>query len=163
MTLARQMDRLLPDVIRRGPRLQDIQRLQAVLEQYPQEDLEPAHFFAAGLYARELYMPRGVLIVGRIHRHQHLCIQVSGDVLVYAEGWGKRRVTGYGVLVSDPGAKRVLLPLADTRWVTLHANPHNIRSVHAIEDELTERDDPEAMEQFRAEAVAALKEAPCLS
>ena len=29
------------------------------------------HFFADGVYVREIFIPKGMLIVGKIHKHSH--------------------------------------------------------------------------------------------
>ena len=48
----------------------------------PQIKLENKHYFAKGLYARELFMPKGSVVTGKIHLQEHLCIISYGDVTV---------------------------------------------------------------------------------
>jgi hypothetical protein len=50
----------------------------------------------------------------RAHKAEHLNI-CSGDISVWTEQ-GMKRITGYAVLPSLPGAKRVGLAHADTMW-----------------------------------------------
>ena len=45
------------------------------------------HRFEQGLYIREIRIPAETLIIGRIHRHGHVCQLLEGDlVLIHREG-----------------------------------------------------------------------------
>ena len=49
-----------------------IDRLQNALMKYPQIDLPLKHTFTTGVYSREIFLPKGSIVVGKIHRHDHL-------------------------------------------------------------------------------------------
>lgn len=132
--------------LRDAPSLADIQRLHAYLGLLPQEHLEPKHYFATGMYGRELFMPAGTLIVGKVHKHQHLAIMVYGDITVYTEQGGKQRLTGYNMMVSPPETKRVVYPHADTLWVTIHASES--QDLQELESQLISPDDHEAIGNY---------------
>lgn len=134
--------------LRDAPKLADIQRLQAMLGLMPQVDIEPKHHFANGMYGRELLMPAGTLIVGKIHKHEHLAIMVYGDILVYTEQGGKKRLKGYNMMVSPAETKRVVYPFEDTLWVTIHLDPDGKRDADALESDLITPDDAGALEAF---------------
>ena len=63
------------------PSRQQIDTLEAVLLQLPQIDIPVQHRFAEeeGLYAREIVITKGALMTGRVHKHQHVSIMISGD------------------------------------------------------------------------------------
>lgn len=107
-------------------------RLQAEIEKLPQIVPPLKHLVHGGMYAREMFMPAGTIVVGRIHLHDHLC-QVLGDVSVYTVGLGVARITGCHLLPSSAGAKRVLVAHADTWWTTIHANPGGLTDVDELE------------------------------
>lgn len=144
--------------LRDAPSLQDIQRLHAMLGLYPQVHIEPTHHFAQGMYGRELLMKAGTLIVGKVHKHQHLAIMIYGDILVYTEREGKRRLKGYNMMVSPPETKRVVYPIEDTLWVTIHASDE--RDLEKLESELITPDDRETIESFVQEFLTSTKELP---
>lgn len=94
------------------------------------------HHFAAGLVARTIMIPAGTLLTGAVHKAEHLNI-CFGDIDVWTEA-GMRRLTGYHVIPSLSGAKRVGRTHVDTWWTTVHLNPGNSRDVAALEDALVE-------------------------
>lgn len=51
------------------PALKDkVLTLQAEVLKLPQIQLETKHYFADGMYAREVFRPAGCVIVGRVHK-----------------------------------------------------------------------------------------------
>ena len=96
--------------------------------------LETWHHFADGLVARTILIPAGTCLDGAPHKAEHLNV-CHGDITVWTEA-GMRRLTGYHVLPSLPGAKRVGVAHADTHWTTVHCNPGNERDIAALEDAL---------------------------
>ena len=70
-------------------------------------------------YAREMLIPKGTLIIGKIHRHQHLNIISKGKVVVYTE-FGEKHLEGPVTFVSEIGLKRSVYALEDTLWTTIH-------------------------------------------
>jgi len=84
----------------------------------PQIQLEPKHYIAGGMYARELFMPKGSAVTGKIHIKEHLVI-LCGDVSVATDD-GVIRYTGYCTFVGAPGSKRALYMHEDTVWTAIH-------------------------------------------
>jgi hypothetical protein len=70
-------------------------------------------------YAREMFIPKGTLIIGKIHRHQHLNIISKGKVVVYTE-FGEKHMEGPITFVSEIGLKRSVFAVEDTLWTTIH-------------------------------------------
>lgn len=70
-------------------------------------------------YAREMLIPKGTLIIGKIHRHQHLNIISKGKVVVYTE-FGEKHLEGPITFVSEIGLKRSVFAVEDTLWTTIH-------------------------------------------
>lgn len=77
------------------------------------------HHFAPGCYARELTMPKGLLIIGKIHRHSHLNIISKGKVSVVTE-FGTMHMEAPCTFVSEVGTKRVVYTEEETVWTTIH-------------------------------------------
>ena len=59
-----------------------IDRLEALMRSEPQVEIEPVHYFAHGLYAREITIKAGTLLTGKVHRTEHLNIVSKGRIAV---------------------------------------------------------------------------------
>lgn len=110
-----------------------ILELQSIIMTMPQCFNEPVHLFAPGLYARQLLIPAGNLIVGKIHKHAHINTISYGRILVSTE-FGVEEYVGHRSFVSEPGTKRAVFALEDTMWTTYH--PTNETDLAKIEDEV---------------------------
>ena len=77
------------------------------------------HHFVDGCYARELLLPKDSTIVGKIHKHEHFIIFLSGDVTVSSEH-GVERVNTPGIAVSPMGVKRAIYAHEESRIITIH-------------------------------------------
>lgn len=121
-----------------APTREQIQRLEDVLLHVEAQgggvELETWHHFADGLVARTIVIPGGTYLTGAEHKAEHLNI-ACGDITVWTE-LGMRRIVGYAVLPSLPGAKRAGYAHHDTHWTTVHLNPGNERDIAKLEDAL---------------------------
>jgi len=79
--------------------------------------------YGCGTYARQMFIPKGTLIVGKIHRHQHLNFIMQGKVSVSTE-FGVKYLEAPCVFVSEKGLKRAVVAEEDTIWVTVHLTKH---------------------------------------
>jgi len=70
-------------------------------------------------YAREMLIPKGTLIIGKIHRHQHLNFISKGKVKVVTE-FGVKYLEAPCTFVSEVGLKRAVYAEEDTLWTTVH-------------------------------------------
>lgn len=85
-----------------------------------QIEIEPVHHFSHGLYAREITIPKGALLTGKIHRFAHINVISKGDISVLTEN-GIERIQAPCTIISKPGTKRVGFAHEDTVWTTFHA------------------------------------------
>ena len=97
--------------------------LEATIKAMPENlGVDPfplTHHFADGVYMREILIPKDSVLVGKMHRHQHFLIFLSGDATVVSSE-GRKRVDEPQIFVSPVGAKRSFYAHADTRLVTVH-------------------------------------------
>lgn len=108
--------------------------LQDAMAPHRCQQPEPIHMFAPGMYLRELTVPAGMLIVGKIHRHAHFLMVLSGRAEIVSE-FGRMSVSAGHVSVSPAGVKRAVLAIDDTRFVTIHVNKGNSTDLSEIEAE----------------------------
>lgn len=118
----------------RTPTRKQIQRLQEAMFSIQCAQPEPTHFFAPGMYLRELTVPAGMLIVGKIHKHAHFLIVTKGRAEVISE-FGREIVESGHISVSQVGVKRVVLAIEDTQFITVHLNKTDTEDLTVIEAE----------------------------
>jgi mannose-6-phosphate isomerase-like protein (cupin superfamily) len=115
-----------------------ILKLQAEISKYPQATLETTHYFADGMYCRELFRPADTTIIGKVHRREHFYIVVSGEVTI-SGGGEPERVKAPKIFVSKPGTKRAVYAHVDSVCLTIHRTDKT--DLDDIERELIESDD----------------------
>jgi|ERR1035437_2089492 hypothetical protein len=98
-----------------------------------QINIEPKHYFAKGLYAREITIPKGTTLTGKIHKFSHINIISKGEISVLTEN-GVERIIAPATIVSNPGTKRVGYAHEETVWTTFHATDET--DENKIEDAL---------------------------
>lgn len=114
-----------------APSRAQIFRLEREMQKHVAVEIQPVHYFAQGLYAREITIPAGTLLTGLIHRKEHLNIVSKGDITVWTEH-GMKRVQAPFAMVSLPGTKRVGYAHEDTVWTTIHAcSAHDMAEIEA--------------------------------
>lgn len=102
-----------------------IQKFEDELRKHEQIDLDLVQHFCAGVYMRELHLPAGALVTGKIHKYPCLNVVPVGDIEVVTEE-GIKRIQGPVVFQSPAGVKRAARVFSDTIWITVHANPDNL-------------------------------------
>jgi hypothetical protein len=90
------------------------------------------HLFAEGVYIREVTIPKGYFVVGKLHKDSYANFILSGDMSVLTEE-GIKRVKGPSWTVAPAGTKRFGYSHEDTVWATVHANPENIKDIDKLE------------------------------
>lgn len=92
--------------------------------------------FGCSVYAREMFIPKGTLIIGKIHRHKHLNIISKGKVSVATE-FGKKYMEAPCTFISEVGLKRAVYAEEDTLWTTIHLTSYsNEADLDKVEDEV---------------------------
>lgn len=117
-----------------APTREIIQKLQEAMLPMQSKQPDPCHFFAPGMYLRELIVPAGMLMVGKIHKHEHFLLVLKGKAEVISE-FGRMVVEAGHISISPAGVKRVVLALEDTQFVTVHVNKNDSQDLAVIEAE----------------------------
>lgn len=116
--------------------------LEEELSRLPQVDCPVRHYFAPGIYARELTIPAGVTLTGAVHKTEHLSIVSKGRIAVSTDE-GMKEVAAPYTFVSMPGTKRVGHAIEETVWTTIH--PTDTTDLDALVEELTESTNAELL------------------
>lgn len=112
----------------------------------PQTDLPLKHHFAPGVYVREIAMPANTIVIGHIHRTEHLNILVQGSCMIVNADGSREILKAPLTFVSKAGVQKVLLIIEDMVWQTVH--PTNETDVEKLEEMLTEPVPPNPLEQL---------------
>ena len=115
---------------------QKVELLQQELSKMPQYEPETKHYFHGGMYCREVFRHAGVLVVGAVHKKEHLYLIVSGTVAITDGEGNVQEVTGPHLFQSKPGTKRAVYAVTDALCMTFHAI--EATSVEEAEAELVE-------------------------
>ena len=97
----------------------NIEAMESELLKHEQVEIPTTEHFVNGMYGREIVIPAGSLLTGRVYKEGYLDIMLSGDISV-ATPQGLKRVTGTNVMEAPPGRKRAGYAHADTHWLTVH-------------------------------------------
>ena len=115
---------------------EQISAIGHTIAKLPQTDLPLKHHFAPGVYVREISMPADTVVIGHIHRTEHLNILVQGScMIVHADG-NREILKAPMTFVSKAGVQKVLLILEDMIWQTVHVTDET--DVEKLEEMLTE-------------------------
>lgn len=126
-----------------------ISLLEEKMKQLPQLELPVKHYFADGLYVRELLIPAGTLLTGRKHRNESICFVSCGEIDVVNDAGEARKIVAPYTFVSRPG-KKVGFAIKNTIFTSIHANPTNERDIEAVEAIMYD-DTPEDIERYRVQ------------
>ena len=142
-----------------------IMKVQENLENHPNgltgealEKLNPLkHSFADGCYIREIFNPKGELLVTKIHKVTHPFFLMKGDMSILMEDGIKRiRAPHHGI--TPAGTKRIIYCHEDCVFVTVHAT--KLTDIKAIEEEVIAKDfdefDKEEIEKFKQQVEVEL-------
>lgn len=107
--------------------------LESEMKKHKQVDIEIVHHFAPGVYCREMRVPKGVMLTGKIHKYAHMNIMSAGEATIVNES-GKMRVKAPFSFVSEPGTKRAFYAHEDVVWTCIH--PTEETDIEKIENEV---------------------------
>jgi hypothetical protein len=110
-----------------------ILKLESALADLPQIEAPLHHRFAPGMYTRECHLPAGSVVIGKIHRHEHLVMLLSGEATIATEA-GLQRYVAPAIWNSQIGAKRLVFSHTDTVFMTFH--PTNETDLEKVEAEI---------------------------
>ena len=102
------------------------------------EKLNPLkHSFADGCYIREIFNPKGELLVTKIHKVSHPFFLLKGDMTILMEDGIKRiRAPHYGI--TPAGTKRIIYCHEDCIFITVHVTKET--DLKKIEEEVIAKD-----------------------
>lgn len=114
---------------------QKVERLELTLQRVPQIDCPIKHYFAPGMYAREITIPKGTVLTGAIHKTENLAVLSTGRLQLVTEH-GTTEIAAPCTLTVKPGQKNAALALEDSVWTNFF--PTNETDTDKLVELLTE-------------------------
>ena len=97
------------------------------------KELPLTHSFSDGIYIREIFIPKGMFVIGKIHILHHTFFLMKGILRMFTkDGVEEIEAPYYGNATA--GTKRVFVALEDSIFVNVHPNPTNIQEIDKLED-----------------------------
>lgn len=97
------------------PMRERVQRLEKALDAHEQVDCPVCHYFAPGMYAREIRIPKGTVLVGAVHKTENLAVLSAGKLQLVTDS-GTVEIEAPHTLTVKPGQKNCALALEDAVW-----------------------------------------------
>lgn len=117
-------------------RVRELEAVGRTLEQVP---IKTSHVLHAGMYARTLEIPAGVVVTGVLVKVATLLV-ISGEAELYVGNSEMVRLVGNGmVLTGNAGRKQFIVTLKETHVTMIF--PTNAKTVEEAENEFTDEGD----------------------
>ena len=107
-----------------------ISQLQEIMKDFPKADVVTRHHFSDGMYAREMVMPAGSIVVGATHKSKHLYSVVSGECEV-SSVHEREKITAPYLGETIPGTKRVIYSETGCTWIAFY--PTHLTDIDELE------------------------------
>lgn len=97
-----------------------------------QADCPVLHYFAEGIYIREVRFPAGVAVVGHLQKCVHMNVFIQGKVEMLNLDGSTVTLEAPMTFVGQPGRKIGHI-LEDVIWQNVYPNPDNCQDIEALE------------------------------
>lgn len=93
------------------------------------------HFFAGGVYVRQIFIPKCTLILGKRHRHETCNMLLQGRMLQFNEADGSSTILeAPAMFKSMPGTRKLGYALEDSIFCNIH--PTDETNLEKIEEQV---------------------------
>ena len=120
------------------PNKEQIGNLQKEVSKMAQIEPTTEHYFSNGMYCRKMFMPAGMLVVGKVHKQDHFFLYTKGEIVAWTENGMKNLLAG-DIIESKLGTKRVIYAVTDSIITNVHKTDKT--DLDEIEAELIEPDE----------------------
>lgn len=115
---------MLPVIIEKEGQIVSRSQVQLIADQMrglPQLDVEVVHHFGHKSYGREIHIPKGAALTGRIQKFSNINILSQGEMTVLTKSGRMERVKAPWTEITPAGTKRVGYAHEDSVWTTIFA------------------------------------------
>lgn len=119
------------------PMREKVHQLEAALVNELQVDCPVRHHFSPGIYAREITIPAGTVLVGAVHRMDSIAVLSSGRLLLVTDA-GVVEVSAPHTVHCRAGCKNAAYALETAVWTNFLPNPTDEKDVDRLVEIYTE-------------------------
>ena len=94
------------------------------------------HFFAPGIYLRTLFIPKGHIVIGAVHKSKTINILLKGKISVMDDQGGRIVAEAPFIFTAEPGQK-VGYAIENVWYANIFPNADNVVDIKQLEDEHT--------------------------
>jgi hypothetical protein len=105
----------------------------------PQAPCPVAHYFAPGIYVREVTFPAGIFAIGHKQKHANLNNFISGRVALLGDDGEVRELVAPMTFLAQPGQKMGII-IEETVWQNIYPNPDDERNIDKLEAKWLDKD-----------------------
>jgi hypothetical protein len=109
---------------------------ESELGRLPQVKLTVKHYFAEGLYCRQMFIPKGCALVGYIHRQDCISVVAKG-LLVISDGARSTILKPPMVMAVPKGSKKAGYAMEDSVFIDVYVITDGERDIDKLEARLT--------------------------
>ena len=97
-----------------------VEKLEESMLNLPQIHCPIRHHFAPGVYAREITIPKGTVLVGAVHKRDNLVVLSAGKLRLMTDD-GFTDISAPHTMTCKAGAKNAAVALEDAVWTNFFA------------------------------------------
>lgn len=112
----------------------NVRKLESAILNLPQVKIPTSHLIHAGMYARTILVPAGVIITGSLMKIATILI-LSGDFIIYIDD-NPIELHGYNIFAGNPNRKQAGVAITDTSVTMIF--PTNVRTIAEAEEQFTD-------------------------
>lgn len=117
-------------------RREKIDVIEQALLGLPQVECPIRHFFADGLFAREITIYAGTVLTGAEHKTEHIAVLSKGKIRMLREN-GTEDISAPYTFIAKSGGKNAGVALEDSVWTSFYPNPDNEQSIDVLAERHT--------------------------
>lgn len=92
-----------------------------LIRNHERVNFEYVHRFTPGLYSREMFIPKGTVLGGAMHKTQHMFVISKGDISTWCPDGKIVRMKAPFTGITEVGTRRLGFAHADTIMISFHA------------------------------------------
>jgi hypothetical protein len=114
--------------------MNEIQNIENIISVMPDviTDFDVEHYQIDGVYVRSLFIPKDMVLTGKIHNHEHIAILAQGTIRVH-NGEGFKEISAPCTWIEKAGVKRLGYALTDCTFINVIRT--DLKNIADIENE----------------------------
>lgn len=114
-----------------------VERLEEEMTNLPQVDCPVRHYFAPGLFAREITIPKGCVLVGAVHRRDNLAVLSAGKLQIVTDD-GTKEISAPMTVSIKAGSKNCAVAVETAVWTNFFPNEDDEQNIDVLVERCTE-------------------------